>query len=53
MKKLISILIITIPVIILTKYLIQELIYYLTANDDIDSPDFNETDHKHLNEVSK
>lgn len=49
MKKLITIL----TIIILTKYLIQELIYYLTANDDIDSPDFNETDHKHLNEVSK
>lgn len=51
MKKLIIILAITIPLIILTKYLIQELIYYLTANDDIDSPYFDEIDHAHLNEV--
>lgn len=53
MKKLISILIITIPLILLTKYIVQELNYYLTANDDIDSPYFDETDHAHLNEVSK
>lgn len=53
MKKLIIILAITIPLIILTKYIVQELNYYLTANDDIDQPDFNETDHKHLNGVSK
>ena len=49
MKKLIIIL----AIIILTKYIIQELIYYLTANDDIDLPDFNEKDHKHLNGISK
>lgn len=53
MKKLIIILAITIPLIVLTKYLTQELIYYLTANDDVDLPDFNETSHKHLNGVSK
>jgi len=53
MKKLITILAIIIPLIVLMKYLIQELIYYLTANDDVDLPDFNETDHAHLNEVSK
>lgn len=49
MKKLIIIL----AIIILMKYLIQELNYYLTANDDIDLPGFNETDHKHLNGVFK
>lgn len=49
MKKLIMIL----ALIILTKYIIQELIYYLTANDDVDLPDFNEMSHKHLNGVSK
>lgn len=53
MKKLIIILAITIPLIILTKYLIQELVYYLTANDDIDSPYFDETDHAHLNGIFK
>jgi len=53
MKKIIIILSITIPLIILTKYLIQELNYYLTANDDIDLPGFNEIDHKHLNGVFK
>lgn len=53
MKKLITILIITIPIIILMKYIVQELNYYLTANDDIDSPYFDEIDHAHLNEVSK
>lgn len=53
MKKLIIILVITIPLILLMKYIIQELIYYLTANDDIDSPYFGETDHAHLNEVYK
>lgn len=53
MKKLITILAITIPLIILTKYIVQELNYYLTANDDIDSPYFDEIDHAHLNEVSK
>ena len=53
MKKLITILAITIPLIILTKYIVQELNYYLTANDDVDLPDFNEMSHKHLNGVSK
>lgn len=53
MKKLIIILAITIPLIVLTKYITKELVYYLTANDDVDLPDFNEMDHKHLNGVLK